>query len=59
MVKGRRFRLLHRWASSRFCGVLQCLSPEPNQIIVPDWTMRSMFGRVRIVCAADSIKLLG
>ena len=26
-----------------FCGVLQCLSPEPNQIIVPDWMMRSMF----------------
>ena len=26
-----------------FCGLLQCLSPEPNQIIVPDWMMRSMF----------------
>ena len=26
-----------------FCGILQGLAPEDNQIIVPDWMMRSMF----------------
>ena len=40
---GMTFQITTPMGLKCFCGILQGLAPEDNQIIVPDWMMRSMF----------------
>ena len=40
---GLTFQILTAMGLKCYCGILTGLCPEENQLIVPDWMMKSMF----------------